>query len=58
MLMASPSSIYDSLDAGRMIDREITPIGEASSSEYTESLYDKGENMEGTYVEEDLNMLR
>jgi len=56
--MASPSSIYDSLDAGRMIDREITPIGEASSSEYTESLYDKGENMEGTYVEEDLNMLR
>jgi len=49
MLMASPSSFSDSSDDGRTIfDREITPIGETSSSKLIESLFNEGEHTKGT----------
>jgi len=46
-LMASPSSIFDSSYVGRnLLGREITPIGEVSSSERTELLFGEGEPTE------------
>jgi len=47
--MASSSSFIASIGAGKtMQTREVTPLGEASSSEGTETLYDEGEPIEDT----------